>query len=154
MLRFFPLINVAISQLSHVYLAQYGQYFPRFSNFAVISNKSAKYEQLGKYWSYCTWNHAITNAYCPLIKLIFVDLPKSKTILFENGPKRITDELIGYQILLWKGPQHVLWNFFLIEWVIEIYHFAEMNFRWYHFWWNSCFWDKSTTFMLFFNPRK
>ena len=27
------------------------------------SNKSAKYEKLGKYWSYCTWNRAITNAY-------------------------------------------------------------------------------------------
>ena len=26
-------------------------------------NKSAKYEKLWKYWSYCTWNHAITNAY-------------------------------------------------------------------------------------------
>ena len=26
-------------------------------------NKSAKYEQLGKYWPYCTQNLAITNAY-------------------------------------------------------------------------------------------
>ena len=26
-------------------------------------NKSAKYEKLGKYWSYCTRNRAITNAY-------------------------------------------------------------------------------------------
>ena len=26
-------------------------------------NKSAKYEKLGKYWSYCTRNRAVTNAY-------------------------------------------------------------------------------------------
>ena len=51
---------LAISQLSHVYLAQYGQYFPRFSYFAF--NKSAKYEKLGKYWPYCTRNQATTNA--------------------------------------------------------------------------------------------
>ena len=35
-------------------LAQCDQYFPRFSYFAV--NKSAKYEKLRKYWSYCTRN--------------------------------------------------------------------------------------------------
>ena len=27
------------------------------------SNKSAKYEKLEKYWSYCTQNRAVTNAY-------------------------------------------------------------------------------------------
>ena len=41
------------SYLLHVYLAQYGKYFPRFSYFAFIS---AKYEKLGKYWPYCTGN--------------------------------------------------------------------------------------------------
>ena len=30
-------------------------------------NRSAKHEKLGKYWSYCTRNHAITNAYFVLI---------------------------------------------------------------------------------------
>ena len=58
---------LAISQLSHFYLAQYGQYFPPFSSFTFIyfylSFKSAKYEKLGKYWPYCTGNRAITNAY-------------------------------------------------------------------------------------------
>ena len=49
---------IATSQLLHVYPAQYGQYFPRFSYFAVIS---VKYEKLKKWWSYCTRNRAITN---------------------------------------------------------------------------------------------
>ena len=40
-----------------------------FSSFLIFCfyftrlNKSAKYEKLGKYWSYCTRNRAITNAY-------------------------------------------------------------------------------------------
>ena len=54
----------AISYLSHVYLAQYGQYFPRFSYFAFISLASGNYEKLGIYWSHCTRNRAITNTYC------------------------------------------------------------------------------------------
>ena len=41
---------LAISKLSHVYLAQYDQYFARFSYFSFIKsrilNKSAKYEKL------------------------------------------------------------------------------------------------------------
>ena len=51
---------LAISQSSHVYLAQDGQYFPRFSYLAFIS---AKYQKFGKYWAYFTQNRAITKAY-------------------------------------------------------------------------------------------
>ena len=29
----------------------------------ILPDKLAKYEKLGKYWSYCTRNRAITNAY-------------------------------------------------------------------------------------------
>ena len=33
-------------------------------------NKSAKYEELGKDWSYCTRNRAITNAHCSYCDLV------------------------------------------------------------------------------------
>ena len=50
---------LAISQLPHVYLVQYGKYIPRFSYFAVISRKNVKNsENIGHNWSI-----AITNAY-------------------------------------------------------------------------------------------
>ena len=35
-------------------------------------NKSAKYEKLEKYWPYCTWNRAITDAYIYIYIYIYV----------------------------------------------------------------------------------
>ena len=43
-----------------------------FHSFKGSQNKSAKYEKLGKYWSYCTRNRKITNAYSK------DNLPKTK----------------------------------------------------------------------------
>ena len=61
---------VAISYLLHVYLLQYGQYFPHFSYFFLLChspqdswNNLSKCEKLVKYWSYCTRNCATNNAY-------------------------------------------------------------------------------------------
>ena len=68
---------IEISQLLHVYLAQYGQYFPYISHFVVIS---VKYEKLGKYWPYCTQYHAITNAYST-IKMKLVDVKRNIYLL-------------------------------------------------------------------------
>ena len=45
------------------------------------SDKSAKYEKLGKYWSYCTRNRAITNAYATMYIISAIWLVKKKAIL-------------------------------------------------------------------------
>ena len=37
--------------------------WPMFSSFLIFCFKSPKYEKLGKYWPYCTWNRVINNAY-------------------------------------------------------------------------------------------
>ena len=62
--------ELEVSSYRTFILYNLAKYFPRFLYFAIISlapkdsqNKSGKYEKIGKYWLYCAWNCAITNAY-------------------------------------------------------------------------------------------
>ena len=60
----------------------YLSYFPRYFYFGVIS----KYEERGKYWSYCTWNHAITNVYWHLSMEFKKSVELSKGINIHKSP--------------------------------------------------------------------
>ena len=57
------------TKLSHLASYNVDKYFPRFSYYAIISLAKrlvkyiAKYEKLGKYFSYHTRHHAITTTY-------------------------------------------------------------------------------------------
>ena len=64
---------------------------PIFSSFLIfyLYNKLAKYEKLGKYWSYCAQNCAITDLYkkpCPaLIKNVTETIINSDANLFDKS---------------------------------------------------------------------
>ena len=74
MFSFYPLINVELKKADIFYVSDKlvisrlsRTIWPIFSSFLIFccyfSNKSVKYEKLGKYWLYWTRNRAITNVY-------------------------------------------------------------------------------------------
>ena len=69
-------------------------------------NESAKYEKLGKYWSHCTGNRAITNAYSKLKRTQLL-LPSFFSNLFS---KVASTRQTGYTVLIAISFRHFLIN--------------------------------------------
>ena len=90
---------LAISQLSHVYIVQYGQYLTCFSVSWLISWYKI-WKKLGNYWLYCTRHRAITNAYRLHVKVSTFWLTKESTIFFLLCTLNIAVSLLNNNIRL------------------------------------------------------